>query len=75
MTYQEKDPRISEPKNTGRVARSERPAKSAYNPDTQKIRMQAITETLERKDLTQAQKAIISGEIAKGFRDKKIGLG
>jgi hypothetical protein len=75
MTYQEKDPRISEPKNTGRVARSERPAKSAYNPDTQKIRMQAITETLERKDLTQEQKAIISSEIAKGFRDKKIGLG
>ena len=37
--------------------------------------MQAITETLERKDLTQEQKAIISGEIAKGFRDKKIGLG
>jgi hypothetical protein len=75
MTWGEKDPRISEQKNAGRVARSERPAKSAYNPDTQKIRMQAIVETLERKDLTQEQKAIISGEIGKGFRDKQIGLG
>ena len=73
MTWQEKDPRNQ--LSGGRAAKSERSASSAYNPDTQKIRMQAITETLERKDLTQEQKAIISSEIAKGFRDKKIGLG
>lgn len=60
---------------TGRVARSETPVRSAYNPDTQKIRNQAIIETLERKDLTQAQKAYIASEITKGFRDKQIGLG
>jgi hypothetical protein len=59
----------------GRVAKSERPAGSASGQDIQKVRNQAIVETLERKDLSPAQKATISSEIAKGFRDKKIGLG